>query len=374
MARVAGAIVGVLALLFAEPTRAQTSCAALTHDVPATRIQALKRGFNLAGQLDRLDSAPINATLLRALRNRGMTNIRLPVPAESVMARFSSERDIARQLVNLNRTTADLIALDYSVTIDLHPGEQFQQLHKNDSTQALSALRDAWDRLARVAGRFSPERVFVELLNEPEVPPGQWQNETELLARFIRERLPDNTLIIGPTYWQRADSLPNLRPLDDLNVVYAIHFYDPMVFTHQGHWDEKNPLSNINGLPFPIRRDDRSVQDIRAGLVAERKSVALKELDTAIAASEAGDVLTRELAPAIQWQRQHRRPLIVNEFGVLKHSAPRESRIAWLTSVAQFSERHCWGWAHWEFAHGFGLLNDAHQLDDELINALLDRK
>lgn len=372
MVRVAAAIASVLALLSPAPVHA--SCVTLQHDVPATRIQALARGFNLDGQLNRLDPAPINASLLRELRNRGMTNIRLPVPAESVMARFSSERDIARQLGNLNRTTADLISLDYYVTIDLHPGEQFRRLHKDNSAQALDALRDAWDRLSRVVGRFSPERIFVELLNEPEVPAVQWQDEAGRLARFIRTRLPDNTLILGPTNWQRADSLPNLRPLDDLNVVYAIHFYDPMAFTHQGHWDEKDPLSSIKGLPFPIRRDDQAVEKIRAGLVAERKELALKELDTAIAASETGDVLTRELAPALQWQREHKRPLIINEFGVLKHHAPQASRIAWLASVAESAERNCWGWTHWEFAHGFGLLKDSHQLDEDLVRALLKRR
>jgi len=373
MVRTAGTVIGIFASLIAVCPNTFASCIALSHEVPATRIQALARGFNLDGQLNRLDRMPLNVAALRDLRSRGMTSIRLPVPAESAMPRFSSETDISRQLGNVNTTIAELVALGYAVAVDLHPGSRFQRLHKDQPAQAIGALQDAWDRLARVVGRFSPERVFAELLNEPEVAPQQWQAEAERLVRFVRQRLPDTTLIVGPTNWQRADSLPNLRPLDDPNIVYAIHFYDPMAFTHQGHWDERNPLSSIKELPLPIRRNDKAVQDIRAGLVAEGKERALKELDTAIAASEAGDVLAQELQPAITWQQTYKRPLIVNEFGVLKHHAPRASRIAWLKSVAQFAERNCWGWSHWEFAHGFGLLNNDQKLDDDVVRALLDR-
>lgn len=372
MVRIAGTAVGILVSLLPVCASALASCVVLSHDVPPTRIQALSRGFNLDGQLDRLDMPPLNTPVLRELRSKGMTSIRLPVPAESVMSRFSTEGQISRQLGNLNRTIAELLSLGYAVSVDLHPGDRFQHLHKDNPASAISALQDAWGRLIQVIGRFSPERVFAELLNEPEVSSQQWQTDAEALARFVRQRLPDTTLVVGPTNWQRADSLPALRPLDDPNVVYAIHFYDPMVFTHQGHWDEKNPLSSIKGLPFPIRRDDKIVRDIRTGLVAEGKERALKELDTAIAASEAGDVIARELQPAITWQQKYKRPLIVNEFGVLKHHAPRASRLAWLGSVARFAEQNCWGWSHWEFGHGFGLLNADQKLDEDVIRALLD--
>ncbi len=374
MVRIAGTILGIIASLMSVGPNAFAACIVLSHEVPTTRIQALARGFNLDGHLDRLDMPSLNTAVLRDLHSKGMTSIRLPVPAESVMSRFSTDGQISRQLGNLNKTIAELVAIGYAVSVDLHPGDRFQRLHKDNSVQAIHALQDAWDRLARVVGRFSPERVFAELLNEPEVAPQQWQAEVELLARFIRQRLPDTTLIVGPTNWQRADSLPNLRPLNDLNVVYAIHFYDPMAFTHQGHWDDKNPLSSIKGLPFPIRRDDKAVKDIRAGLIAENKERALKELDTAIAASEAGDVIAQELQPAIAWQHTYKRPLIVNEFGVLKHHAPRASRIAWLKSVTEFAVRNCWGWTHWELFHGFGLLSSDQKLDDEAVRALLDHR
>jgi endoglucanase len=236
----------------------------------------------------------------------------------------------------------------------------------------MSALRDAWSRLAPVIKRYPPGAVLAELLNEPDIDPGRWQTEAGQLAAFVRQLLPQTTLVVGPTNWQRADSLPNFRPLDDPNVVYAIHFYDPMAFTHQGHWDPEDPLSNISGLPYPIQPDSAVVKDMRQQLVDGNKTRALHELDHAIGLARQGDVVAMQLEPAVAWQKQFSRPLIVNEFGVLKAQAPPESRLRWLRSVVDFAEQHCWGWTHWELAQGFGLLDDkTGKPDASVMRALL---
>jgi endoglucanase len=160
--------------------------------------------------------------------------------------------------------------------------------------------------------------------------------------------------------------------LSDRNVVYAIHFYDPMVFTHQGHWDPSKPLSDIRGLPFPIQADDKAVQDIRRQLIDGGKQPALELLDKGIARAKRGDVFGSELQPAISWQAQFSRPLIINEFGVLKGAAPEDSRVRWLGSVVRFAEQHCWGWAHWEYDQGFGLLDaKTGKPDAKVMRALL---
>jgi endoglucanase len=350
------------------------ACEQPTGSVPRETISALSRGFNLAGWMDGPQSTPPDIAVLRTLRTAGMTHIRLPVAAESVMQRFTPEREINDRLRLLDQALTALLSLGYHVSVDLHPGERFSRLHRDDSKSSMESLQDAWSHLAQVLSRRSPALVFAELLNEPDIDPVRWQIEAGQLAKFVRDRLPGTTLIVGPTYWQRADSLPDFRPLSDPNVVYAIHFYDPMVFTHQGHWDPADPLSDIRGLPFPVRAEDAAVQDIRQQLMASGKSRALQALDTAIAQAKSGDVITGQLQPAVAWQEKFSRPLIVNEFGVLKGGAPEESRTRWLRSVADFADRHCWGWTHWEYAQGFGLLDaKTGKPDRHVMRALLQR-
>src|SRR6202048_3780776 len=145
-----------------------------------------------------------------------------------------------------------------------------------------------------------------------------------------------------------------------------------MVFTHQGHWDRADPLRRIRGLPFPIQAEGSAVKNIRQQLIAGKKQRALKVLDNAIAQARLGDVLNRQLQPAVAWQKQFSRPLIINEFGVLKGGAPEESRVRWLRSVVKFAEAQCWGWAHWEYAQGFGLLDaKIGKPDPDVMRALL---
>ena len=362
---------GLVALLAAIPNPA-APCESPAGSVPPQAIAALSRGFNLAGWLDGPESIAPEMTVLRTLRKAGMTHIRLPVWAERVMLRFSSQREVNDELRSLDSALTLLLSLGYHVSVDLHPGDRFSRLHRDDPAASMDALRDGWSHLADIVNRHPPDLVFAELLNEPDIAPARWQSEAGQLAAFVRDRLPLTTIIVGPTWWQRADSLPDFRPLNDTNVVYAIHFYDPMAFTHQGHWDPADPLSHIRGLPFPVEADDPAVQTIRQQLIAEGSQRALAKLDEAIAQAKAGDVVSTQLQPAIAWQQQFSRPLIINEFGVLKGGAPEPSRLRWLRSVVNFAERHCWGWAHWEYAQGFGLL-DARtgKPDADVMRALL---
>jgi endoglucanase len=366
------AVLGAIPGAAAQPAMA---CPDLTHTVPTATIKALSHGFNLAGWMDGPRSVSPDPAVLRILHKAGMTHVRLPVLAESLMRRFTSESDLNDQLRALDQALTLLLSTGYRVSVDLHPGERFSSLHRNDAEESMKSLQEAWSHLARIIERHPPMLVFAELLNEPDIEPARWQIEAEQLAKFVRQRLPRTTLIVSPTNWQRADSLPDFRPLNDLNVVYAIHFYDPMAFTHQGHWDPEDPLSSIRGLPFPIQAEDPAVKNIRQQLFVGEKRRALEILNNAIAQAESGDVISRQLEPAAAWQAQFSRPLIINEFGVLKGGASEKSRARWLRSVVIFAEARCWGWTHWEYAQGFGLLDaKTGKPDANVIRALLDRR
>lgn len=349
-----------------------SACLHLVHSVPPNVIEALSRGFNLDGWFNETEPAPPSIELLRELRKAGMSHIRLPVPAERVMPRFASKAERDELLHEIDHALSELLFLGYYVSLDLHPGNQFSRLHQQDPEASLQEMKDTWTGLAQIMRLHPADRIFAELLNEPDLDADRWQREAEELAGFVRRLLPRTTIIVGPVNWQRADSLPSLRPLNDLNVVYAIHMYDPMAFTHQGHWLAEEPLSSIRGLPYPIRADDPRVQKLRQQLVEEQKTPALAALDQAIISSADADGAAKWLEPAAAWQRRFSRPIIINEFGVLKSQAPRESRLRWLSAVVTYANQHCWGWAHWELAQGFGLIDDrTGRADAGVMRALL---
>lgn len=352
-------------------TDVASACPILTHTVPGGAISALSRGFNADGWINGPQTPP-PLQLLVELRKAGMTHVRLPVPAEHIMPRFAPRAEQRVRLDAVDAAVGRLISLGYHVSIDLHAGEQFNRLHREEPLAAVEALKGAWSDLAQIVRRHPTERIFAELLNEPDLDAETWQREVEELALFVRGLLPRTTLIVGPVNWQRPDSLPGFRPLSDLNVVYAIHFYDPMVFTHQAHWNPTDPLHDIRGLPYPLRAEDPEVQNIRRRLADDNKSAVLATLDRAIP----DERVDKWLEPAAVWQTQFSRPIIINEFGVLKAGAPRESRLRWLSSVVSYAQRHCWGWTHWELSQGFGLVDDkSGKADAGVLKALLgDRR
>jgi endoglucanase len=226
----------LLSISFGPPAFADT-CVPVPQTVAPARIAALSRGFNADGWIN--GEVP-SRELLQQLRRAGMSHVRLPVPAERVMPRFTSKVERDETLAVLDKALKQLTALGYAISVDLHPGERFNRLHKEDPDAALSEMQEAWGGLAGIMRSYPADRIFAELLNEPDVDADTWQRQAETLAGFVRKLLPTTTLIVGPVNWQRADSLPRFRSLDDPDVVYAIHFYDPMVFTHQGHWDAQD--------------------------------------------------------------------------------------------------------------------------------------
>ncbi|MBR0893693.1 cellulase family glycosylhydrolase [Bradyrhizobium tropiciagri] len=358
------AIIAAASILLSVAARA---CPALIEGVPADRLKALSQGVNADGWITDPRLAPPRSLLVE-LRKAGLTHIRLPVPADFVMPRFATKAEIDGRLHTVDAALKTLLALGYVVSIDLHSGQRFNPLHRDDPPAAMSEMKSAWTELAHIMQRYPSDRVFAELLNEPEVDAAQWRSEVRELAGFIRGLLPQTTLITGPVNWQRADSLPGFTPLDDPNVVYAIHFYDPMVFTHQAHWDPNQPLHDVTGLPYPLHADDPKVQQLREQLTALNKPKALAMVDRAT--PDRG--IDQWLAPAAAWQRQYSRPIIINEFGVLKAGAPRDSRLRWLAGVTAYARQQCWGWAHWELSQGFGLADAATgKVDRDALKALL---
>jgi endoglucanase len=354
------------------PAASASTCVALPNTASPGRLAALSRGFNADGWINGPKSEPPGPELLQQLRSAGMTHVRLPVPAERIMRRFASQAERDETLRALDNALELLVSLGYSTSVDLHPGERFNRMHREYPDASLHEIEDAWTGLAGVIRSHPADRVFAELLNEPDLDAGRWQIEVEALAAFVRRLLPDNTLVVGPVNWQRADSLAGFRPLPDRNAVYAIHFYDPMVFTHQNHWDAQEPLHQVKGLPYPIRAKDPRVEAVRRKLQDQNATEALTMLDRAIAADNEAPGIDRWLEPAVAWQQRFSRPIIINEFGVLKAGAPRESRLRWLSLVTSYAREHCWGWAHWELAQGFGLLDDSTgKPDPAVLRALL---
>ena len=219
----------------------------------------------------------------------------------------------------------------------------------------------------------SREKVFFELWNEPQISASLWRAHATKLITALRASDPERTIIFGDAPFQRYDALIAERPLPFTNVVYAVHFYDPMTFTHQGAvWMKGSPVSYLRGVPFPSQANDPRVAKLKAELASASHAEALDVLADQYDTPWTKERIAAEFARTGDWAKSHGVHIIVNEFGVLRGAAPAEDRLAWLKAVRQAAETNCMGWTHWELLDGFGFVGaDGRTLDEGVAEALL---
>ncbi len=373
-ARVLAAFLFVSALL----VQAQTPDRAAEVKIAFARAQHLRHGINAsiwfaqhagdysADYTDHETTPDDIATMARL----GFDNVRLsidPVPLEESMdGESGSDHDF---LARLDKAVDTILADGMAVQIDIHPEESYKQAVR---TSDLGAARFVmlWRRLAAHYADRDPERVFFEVMNEPEVQDGyRWAGIEARAIAAIREAAPKNTIIAAGANWSDIVDLVALQPFLDGNVIYNFHFYDPHEFTHQGatwgmpYWvyehqipypaTEATMAEKLDEMPDPVSRfylenywlDHWDAHRIR------------------LLIDEAGD-----------WGRAHNVPVICNEFGVYRKVVDPADRAAWLRDVRTALEANNIGWAMWDYNHGFGVAvkdaNGKSVVDPQTVEAL----
>jgi endoglucanase len=358
--------------------RADSSRPACTSQtgVSPSRLATLARGFNLTGWLDSASPRAPAERALAALRQRGFTHIRLPVTPEKISTAFSSPDQATAQLKMLDHAIDRLIALGFGVSLDVHPGDKLGRLHVAEPDRALEFLKDLWHVLARRYADRPAERLYFEVLNEPTVSETIWDTQGPRLVDEIRRAAPGRTIIYGAANYQQISALSALTPLADSNIVYAVHFYAPMVFTHQGlDWSD-DPLRYLQGVPFPARSTDPSVRRLLNDLALLGRDQSAELLRSQLREPWTEERVANEIGKAGTWALRYQRPVILNEFGVLRWKAAPADRYRWLRAVRRAAEGQCIAWTHWDYAEGFGFMErigDREVPDQGTLDALIER-
>lgn len=92
-----------------------------------------------------------------------------------------------------------------------------------------------WEEIAKRYGKYH-DRLCFELLNEVTEKDycNAWNNIIKKCIGRIRKYAPDTIILVGG-YWNNSpEAVKDLEPPYDDKVVYNIHCYDPIKFTHQG--------------------------------------------------------------------------------------------------------------------------------------------
>ncbi|MGA9072528.1 MAG: glycoside hydrolase family 5 protein [Candidatus Sulfotelmatobacter sp.] len=355
-----------------------TSSAQSTSSVPASRIARLRRGINASEWFaqvydqrgytkDHFQSWTTSEDIA-LIKSIGFDHVRLSVNPQPMMANHRPDEITADYLGYLDAAIKMILDQGLAVVIDLHPESDFKaRLAKDDSF--VQEFSDFWRALARHYSSWDAERVFFEILNEPEFPdPYRWYGVQAKLAAAIREGAPQQTIIAAGARWSDDDELVFIEPLRDPNVIYNFHFYDPHIFTHQGatwgtyfwHW--------VKGLHYPSSPESAAKTAAGVPDAVDRLAVIRYGQDHWDAVR-----IDAEVTQVAEWARQRGVPVVCNEFGVYRTYADPHDREAWIHDVRSALERHGMGWAMWDYSGSFGLVSKKDgriMVDDMTVRAL----
>jgi endoglucanase len=342
------------------------------------RAQHLKHGINasqwFAQSASDYSAARTNrytdAADIALMAKLGFDNVRLSIDPSPLEGWPHGADGLNSEFVGrLDKAVDTMLADGLAVTIDLHPEESYKEKVRTTS-DGVDRFTMLWRRLAAHYATREPERIFFEIMNEPEVSDAyRWAGIQARVAAAIREVAPRNTIIAtGPNYSDVQDLLTQ-HPLADGNVIYNFHFYDPHEFTHQGAGWGVAWWASTHGIPYPANED--SMQELLKEVPDAANRFALERywLD-----HWDGHRIRLTIDEAAAWGKANGVPLICNEFGVYREHAEQQSRMNWIRDVQTALEADGIGWAMWDYRGGFGVVwkedGQPAKVDEKVVEAL----
>ncbi len=336
----------------------------------ADTLNSAKGGPSFGGNADTLNSAKGGSSLhASAQRRKPLRGCMLPARDTTegdvaelaawgatmarfqIMRRFLSVEDnrdlpeywswIDKRLDNLVNVLDWAQARGMKICVDLHsfPGglrTGDRETNMFFDEKWANAFVETWKRIAtRVKGH--PAIYGYDLINEPKqttfAPISYWEVQRRA-AEAVRAIDPDTAIVVESNMAASAGTFRYLSPLAMDNVIYQIHFYGPMAFTHQG---VAGNLRKRNGrIPF--------WPDPSQGWTR--------------------DYIRNTVKQARLFQEKHKCRIYVGEFSAVGYAPGADQ---WIRDAISVFEEYGWDWTYHAFREwaGWSVEHEADNPDAE---------
>ncbi|MBX7154294.1 MAG: cellulase family glycosylhydrolase [Candidatus Kapaibacterium sp.] len=231
-------------------------------------------------------------------------------------------------------------------------------------------LGKMWTLIAgQISSIYSPDDVMFEIINEPNYR-GSFYNEyvnkdtnkvmrgvnwwdvaqqptarmwlftQEVVISYIRGAAPNHTIIASFDDNSHLDALPYSDISLDKNVIYAVHYYEPDVFTHQGALF--HPFAKyISTLQYPY--DSVNVASVQKSIPDSLRWILNNYRDF-----NKSTILT-SLMNAKKWADKHNVKIWIGEFGLYSKNSPTESLKRYYQDFIDAANMNNLGIAVWDY-------------------------
>jgi endoglucanase len=287
----------------------------------------------------------------RRIHGWGFNAVRLPINEPFLFVKTAQDSALDPvKLQLLDNAVKTLNDAGLAVIVDFHSKKRVQ--HEKSLPYRDRMVR-FWTLLAsHLANKTKPDLVYLELLNEP-----RFMRDTEGWNRFqgrlfaaVRKVAPKHTIIATSTKYSDPQTFLYLRPIKDDNVIYTLHTYDPIAFSHQGAAFLNPQLRKISGLPWPAPGECRAIANMYQSEIA-----AVDYINDYCSSGWNDEKFAKYIDPALKWSKRYDVPLFVGEFGVRSVAAPESDRMRWISMARAYFNRNGLSWALWSFDDCYGL-------------------
>ena len=344
-----------------------------------------KKGINLGGWLSQYDINEdhrfdeeekanhfknfITEHDIERIASWGGDHVRLPIMADVIMDTDQTVKEEGLYYVDQCIEWCEKHHLN--VLLDLHELEG----HCNMGTEIPPVLKDEkiinrcaaiWRLFAkRYQDRKHPMIVF-ELLNEVHDPTSYlWVDYYTRMVQEIREIDQDRIIMIGTNDANSPFRFPELKLIQDDNIVYNFHYYDPFCFTHQQarFSDEHRAFAQKIHYPGEIIGYAAFCQEHPEWGRQYPHTV----LDTVINRT----TMLKYLRGVLDFIKYTGKEVYCGEFGVVD-SADMADRCAWVKDFIEILEENKIGYAYWNYKEmDFGLVDKKDNVvSNELVKAV----
>jgi endoglucanase len=313
------------------------------------RAQGLDNGISISWleetwNKDILDSSTIKSSDFRLLKQLGFQCIRLPVAFRYFQTNSTQNQRVIEHIDQILRMCH---LYGFKLIICYHSGN----LDENTYVAESQNIINLWITLTKKYFHQNDDALFFELYNEPpHMNPDIWENAANEIIKAIRKIDKKRTLIVGASNFNSIYELSRTNPLDDNNIIYTFHFYEPFFFTHQGaEWVGDQVATT--GVPFPYNAESFPTLNPKAKNTWGETNYYQYRTD-------GNEQSVRDKLQIVKnWGLKYNVPLLCGEYGAYNKYSDLESRCRYIKAVRQTLKAMHMPGILWDYSTNFSLFD-----------------
>ena len=346
---------------------------AISNPLQAKAMKYLNKGLNITNWLEE-DGTVFKGKFkfdeedIKLMADNGIKSLRLPIDLDQYatnrddfVADTTGKTELKFDDENLFAVLDSFVEWTgkhgMSIVIDYHEYDNSYNTTSAENPNYTKMMANVWKHVAAHYASNEREDIFFELLNEPDmtngkVPSATWRKAAQEDIDSIRTVDTKHTIIFGDAEWYAIKHLAAGEKLDDDNVIYAVHTYEPFVFTHQSaSWSDTKTIKN---LMFPYDKEKWSEYSADFGV---NKSTAswIKSAVKNYYKNGNKEAIMNLILPAKEWAVKNNVPVIINEFGAYNLETDKQSVLNYMTAMREISDTLEIPLTHWGYTGGFAL-------------------